>query len=72
MMLRYFDRDFERDSFSPTMDAPTFEEERRILDKMAFTVPENKVKQVVTLDGTRHDNRTAGTGIIAEPVVGPT
>jgi hypothetical protein len=28
MMLRYFDRDFERDSFSPTMDAPTFEEER--------------------------------------------
>jgi MoxR-like ATPase len=40
----------DRFMFKVVIGYPTFEEERKILDKMAFTVPENKVKQVVTLD----------------------
>src|SRR4051794_21403519 len=40
----------DRFMFKVVIGYPTFEEERKILDKMAFTVPENKVKQVVSLD----------------------
>ncbi len=40
----------DRFMFKVVIGYPTFEEERRILDKMAFTSPENRVKAVVTLD----------------------
>jgi len=36
--------------FKVLIGYPSFEEERKILDKMAFTVPEMKIKPVVGLD----------------------
>ena len=36
--------------FKVVLDYPSFEEERRILDRMAFTSAETTVKPVVTLD----------------------
>src|SRR3954468_11240225 len=40
----------DRFMFKVVIGYPTFEEERKILDKMAFTSPKNEVKPVVPLD----------------------
>ena len=40
----------DRFMFKVVLDYPSFEEERRILDRMAFTSPETPVKPVVTLE----------------------
>jgi MoxR-like ATPase len=40
----------DRFMFKVLLDYPSFEEERRILDRMAFTSPETQVKPVVTLE----------------------
>jgi len=40
----------DRFMFKVLLDYPSFEEERRILDRMAFTAPEMKVQPVITLD----------------------
>jgi MoxR-like ATPase len=40
----------DRFMFKVIIGYPSFEEERKILDKMAFTVPENRVQPVVQLD----------------------
>jgi MoxR-like ATPase len=40
----------DRFMFKVLLDYPSFEEERKILDRMAFTAPETKVKAVVGLD----------------------
>jgi MoxR-like ATPase len=40
----------DRFMFKVVIDYPTFEEERKILDKMAFTSPKNEVKPVIPLD----------------------
>jgi MoxR-like ATPase len=40
----------DRFMFKVVIGYPSFEEERLILDKMAFTAPENQVKPIVTLD----------------------
>ena len=40
----------DRFMFKVLIGYPSFEEERKILDKMAFTVPEMKIKPVVGLD----------------------
>ena len=40
----------DRFMFKVLLDYPTFDEERRILDRMAFTSPETEVKSVVTLE----------------------
>jgi MoxR-like ATPase len=40
----------DRFMFKVIIGYPTFEEERRILDKMAFTAPQNKVQPVIPLD----------------------
>src|ERR1700761_3175636 len=40
----------DRFMFKVLIGYPTFEEERRILDKMAFTAPKNQVKPVISLD----------------------
>ena len=40
----------DRFMFKVILDYPSFEEERQILDRMAFTAPETEVKAVVTLD----------------------
>jgi MoxR-like ATPase len=40
----------DRFMFKVVIGYPSMEEERRILDKMAFTSPKNEVKPVVTLD----------------------
>ena len=40
----------DRFMFKVVLDYPSFEEERRVLDRMAFTSPETPVKPVVTLD----------------------
>src|SRR5690349_1035977 len=40
----------DRFMFKVLMDYPSFEEERKILDTMAFTSPEMKVRPVVSLD----------------------
>src|SRR5436305_13175226 len=40
----------DRFRFKVLIGYPSFEEERKILDKMAFTVPEMKIKPVVGLD----------------------
>src|ERR1700741_2244090 len=40
----------DRFMFKVIIGYPTFEEERKILDKMAFTSPKNEVKPVVTLE----------------------
>jgi MoxR-like ATPase len=40
----------DRFMFKVILDYPSLEEERRILDRMAFTSPETEIKPVVTLD----------------------
>ncbi len=40
----------DRFMFKVVLDYPTFEEERRILDRMAFTAPETKVEPVIPLE----------------------
>src|SRR5271169_2285936 len=40
----------DRFMFKVVIGYPSFDEERKILDKMAFTAPENRVAQVVTLE----------------------
>ena len=40
----------DRFMFKVVIGYPTFEEERKILDQMAFTAPDFKIKPVVTLD----------------------
>ena len=40
----------DRFMFKVILDYPSIEEERRILDRMAFTSAETEVKAVVTLD----------------------
>src|SRR6201987_2121968 len=40
----------DRFMFKVIIGYPTFEEERKILDKMAFTSPKNEVKPVIPLD----------------------
>ena len=40
----------DRFMFKVVLDYPSFEEERRVLDRMAFTSPETPIKPVVTLD----------------------
>jgi MoxR-like ATPase len=40
----------DRFMFKVVLDYPSFEEERHILDRMAFTSPEIQIKPVVTLD----------------------
>src|SRR5215217_5282978 len=40
----------DRFMFKVILDYPSFEEERRVLDRMAFTSPETPIKPVVTLD----------------------
>jgi MoxR-like ATPase len=40
----------DRFMFKVLLDYPNFEEERRILDRMAFTAPETKVQPVIDLD----------------------
>src|SRR5579884_2415941 len=40
----------DRFMFKVIIDYPNFEEERKILDKMAFTSPKNEVKPVIPLD----------------------
>jgi MoxR-like ATPase len=40
----------DRFMFKVLLDYPSFAEERKILDRMAFTSPEQKIKPVVTLD----------------------
>jgi MoxR-like ATPase len=40
----------DRFMFKVLLDYPSFEEERRILDRMAFTAPETRVKPVIPLE----------------------
>src|SRR5439155_12945164 len=40
----------DRFMFKVLLDYPSFEEERKILDRMAFTAPETSVKAVIPLD----------------------
>jgi len=40
----------DRFMFKVLLDYPSFEEERKILDRMAFTAPETQIQPVVTLD----------------------
>ncbi len=40
----------DRFMFKVVLDYPSFEEERRILDRMAFTAPEIQIKPIVTAD----------------------
>src|ERR1700761_1686006 len=40
----------DRFMFKVIIGYPTFEEERKILDKMAFTSPKNEVKPIITLE----------------------
>jgi MoxR-like ATPase len=40
----------DRFMFKVLLDYPSFEEERRILDRMAFTAPETEVKPVIPLE----------------------
>ena len=43
--------------FKVLLDYPSFEEERRILDRMAFTAPETQVKPVIPLDEILHTRK---------------
>src|SRR6266481_4179985 len=47
----------DRFMFKVLIGYPSFEEERKILDKMAFTAPEMKVQPVVTLDEIMHTRK---------------
>jgi MoxR-like ATPase len=47
----------DRFMFKVLMDYPSFDEERKILDTMAFTSPDNKVQPVIQLDEILHMRR---------------
>ncbi|HKI69979.1 MAG TPA: MoxR family ATPase, partial [Verrucomicrobiae bacterium] len=47
----------DRFMFKVLLDYPSVEEERRILDRMAFTSPENEVKPVIALDEILHTRK---------------
>jgi MoxR-like ATPase len=47
----------DRFMFKVKLDYPTFEEERRILDRMAFTTPETAVKPVIALEEIQASRR---------------
>jgi MoxR-like ATPase len=47
----------DRFMFKVVIGYPTFEEERKILDKMAFTAPKNEVKPVVPLEEILHTRK---------------
>jgi len=47
----------DRFMFKVVIGYPSFEEERKILDKMAFTSPKNEVKPVIPLDEILHTRK---------------
>jgi MoxR-like ATPase len=47
----------DRFMFKVLLDYPSFEEERRILDRMAFTAPETVVEPVIALDEIRNTRK---------------
>jgi MoxR-like ATPase len=47
----------DRFMFKVVIGYPTFEEERKILDKMAFTSPKNEVKPVIPLEEILHTRK---------------
>jgi MoxR-like ATPase len=47
----------DRFMFKVVLDYPSFEEERNILDRMAFTSPEIQIKPVVSLDEILHTQK---------------
>jgi MoxR-like ATPase len=47
----------DRFMFKVIIGYPTFEEERKILDKMAFTSPKNEVKPVIPLEEILHTRK---------------
>jgi MoxR-like ATPase len=47
----------DRFMFKVVLDYPSFEEERRILDRMAFTAPEIQIRPVVTADEILHTRK---------------
>jgi MoxR-like ATPase len=47
----------DRFMFKVVIGYPTFEEERKILDKMAFTAPKNEVKPVIPLEEILHTRK---------------
>ena len=47
----------DRFMFKVMIGYPTFEEERKILDKMAFTAPKNEVKPIVALEEILHTRK---------------
>src|SRR4030095_1510061 len=47
----------DRFMFKVLLDYPSFEEERKILDRMAFTAPEMQVKPVIALDEIQHTRK---------------
>jgi len=47
----------DRFMFKVLLDYPSFEEERKILDRMAFTAPETQVNPVIALDEILHTRK---------------
>ena len=47
----------DRFMFKVLLDYPSFPEERKILDRMAFTAPENKVEPVIPLEEILHTRK---------------
>jgi MoxR-like ATPase len=47
----------DRFMFKVLLDYPSFDEERKILDRMAFTFPETKVQPVIALDEILHTRK---------------
>ena len=47
----------DRFMFKVLLDYPSFEEERKILDRMAFTAPETQVKPVIPLEEILHTRK---------------
>src|SRR5438270_3954756 len=47
----------DRFMFKVLLDYPSFEEERKILDRMAFTAPETSVQPVIALDEIQHTRK---------------
>ncbi len=50
----------DRFMFKVLLDYPSFEEERKILDRMAFTAPETEVKPVIAAGGDPADAQARG------------
>ena len=47
----------DRFMFKVLLDYPSFEEERKILDRMAFTAPETRVEPVIPLEEIQHTRK---------------